>query len=221
MVRLKPSFATTFAVIAVAVHALLLPLLYFTLSSMRHHRNESQFVDRVRAFARMVADQLELGRVAASPKLTTDMLDTVILNSDGVYAELRTDAGVLRSELSRPGLRFPGEDDYAFGSHGDDIYYVSMVIRRDDGNAVLHLGFDEQPIETARGLVVAGHDDVRADAPNCRTNAADRIGHAVGAAARHAGYCAHRMKACAERVNLSTEFNQGGSEARSGHPTQP
>jgi signal transduction histidine kinase len=152
MDRLRASLATHFAVIAFAAHLLLLPPLYFGISAAVRSSYETQFVDRVRAFARMVTDQLELGRVVASPKLTLDILDSVILNGDGVYAEMRADSESLRSELSRRGVSFPAKEDFAFGAHGDDVYYVSMEIRRGEVNAVLRLGFDEQPtLQQIRG----------------------------------------------------------------------
>ncbi len=81
-----------------------------------------------------------------SPKVTTDLLDTVILNGDGVYARLGGPGLNLRSELNRPALRFPADQDFAFGQHGDEIYFISMpVVRSGDATLQLRLGFDERP----------------------------------------------------------------------------
>jgi signal transduction histidine kinase len=144
-----------FAVIAFAVQAILLPPLYLSLAAAVRRSYEDQFVENVRAFSRIIADQVELGHVADSPRLTLDLLDSVILGGDGVYAELRAGPDTLRSELSRPGIVFPTQQDFAFGAHDDNVYYLSMQLRREAQPVTLYLGFDE------RQTAVKIHDGVR------------------------------------------------------------
>ena len=145
MGRLRASLAASFAVTVFAVHAVLLPPLYLSLAAAVRHSYETQFVANVRAFARIVADQVEIGHVADSPRLVRDILDSVILSGDGIYADLRTGTTTVRSELSRPGMNFPVQDDFSFGAHGDQVYFLSMQIPRDGAASVLRLGFDERP----------------------------------------------------------------------------
>jgi signal transduction histidine kinase len=131
--------------VVLAGHGALFYILYTSLGTVVQHSHETLFVEKVRTFTRLVADQLEVSGVIDSPKLTNDLLDTVILNGDGLYAELSGSGLDVRSDLNRPKLRFRGEEDFAFGQHGDDIYFLRMPVRRGERNLQLILGFDERP----------------------------------------------------------------------------
>jgi hypothetical protein len=126
-------------------HAGVFAILYYCLGAVVQRRHETLFVEKVRTFSRLMADQLEVGGVLESPKATTDLLDTVILNADGVYAELAGPGMDLRSELNRPSLHFRPDQDFGFGQHGDDIYFISMPVVRGPTTLQLRLGFDERP----------------------------------------------------------------------------
>jgi signal transduction histidine kinase len=133
------------ATLVLGGHAVLFYFLYSGLGAVVQRSHETLFVEKVRTFSRLMADQLEVGTVIDSPRLTTDLLDTVILNGDGVYAELTGPTKDLRSELNRPGLHFPQQQDFAFGQHGRGIYFISMPVVRGDATLQLRLGFDERP----------------------------------------------------------------------------
>jgi signal transduction histidine kinase len=137
--------AAALATLVVAGYAALFAILYSSLGAVVQRSHETLFVEKVRTFSRLMADQLEVGGVLESPKATTDLLDTVILNADGVYAELVGPGVNLRSQLNRPQLVFRGEQDFAFGAHGDDIYFIIMPVVRGEGTLQLRLGFDERP----------------------------------------------------------------------------
>ena len=89
------------ATLVVVGYAGLFAILYSSLGAVVQHSHESLFVEKVRTFSRLMADQLEVGGVLESPKATADLLDTVILNGDGVYAELTGPTRNLRSELTK------------------------------------------------------------------------------------------------------------------------
>jgi signal transduction histidine kinase len=145
MARVRFGLAAAMVTLVLGGHAVLFYFLYSGLGAVVQRSHETLFVEKVRTFSRLMADQLEVGTAIDSPKLTTDLLDTVILNGDGVYAELTGPNKDLRSELNRPGLQFPEQQDFAFGQHGRDIYFISMPVVRGEGTLQLRLGFDERP----------------------------------------------------------------------------
>ena len=145
MARVRFGLAAAMTTLVVVGYAVLFYILYTSLGTVVQRSHETLFVEKVRTFSRLMADQLEVGTIIDSPKLTTDLLDTVILNGDGVYAELAGAGVSLRSELNRPRLEFRGEQDFAFGQHGDDIYFISMPVVRGPTTLQLRLGFDERP----------------------------------------------------------------------------
>ena len=145
MARVRFGLAAALATLVVLAHAVLFYFLYSSLGAVVQHSHEILFVQKARTFSRLMAEQLEVGIVIDSPKLTTDLLDTVILNADGVYAELTGPGVSLRSDLNRPGLVFRGGQDFVFGQHSDDIYFIIMPVVRGATTLRLRLGFDERP----------------------------------------------------------------------------
>ncbi len=135
------------ATLVLAGHAVLFYFLYSNLGAVVQHSYENLFVGKVRTFSRLIADQLEIGTAIDSAKLTTDLLDAVIINGDGVYADLVGPSLDLRSELNGRGLTFPAEQDFAFGQHGDHTYFISMPVVRGGAALLLRLGYDERPTD--------------------------------------------------------------------------
>jgi signal transduction histidine kinase len=142
---MKLRMSTALATVVVAGYAAVLPFLYESLSGVIQRSHEQLFVGNARTFARLLAQQAEVGQVLESAALTGKLLDTVVLNGDGVLAELRGDAGVVRSTLGMVGLQFPAEEDQFFGQHGDTVYFTKTLFRRGDHRYELRLGFDERP----------------------------------------------------------------------------
>lgn len=140
------------------IHAALLPPLYFGLMLIIRRSHTDAFVDQVRAHARVLADEFELGDARESPRRTRELLDSVILSGQGVYAELVDGQQAVRSALLPPNTgEFPG-DDFAFGYRGDGTYYLSQPVALGADPAMLRLGFDEsgtlEDIARARHRVV-------------------------------------------------------------------
>jgi signal transduction histidine kinase len=142
---MKLKMATALASAAVAGFAITLPSLYISLGNVIERSHELLFVENSRTFARLLAQQAEIGNALESEKLTSNLLDTAVLNGDGVFAELRSDAGVVRSELGTPGLKFPAHEDLAFGQHGDPTYFIKTPVEHGGRHYELRLGFDETP----------------------------------------------------------------------------
>jgi len=129
--------------VVLVIQAALLPLLFYRLLIIVEKSHADAFVDQVRTYGRILADQLEIGDVLSSPSRTSALLDSVILSGRGAYAEIVENGKALRSSLmARDATPYHG-DDFRFHSGGDHIYFISVVITKSSGNVVLRLGFDE------------------------------------------------------------------------------
>ena len=63
------------ATLVVVGYTVLFYILYSNLGAVVQQSHENLFVEKVRTFSRLMADQLEVGGVIESPKLTTDLLE--------------------------------------------------------------------------------------------------------------------------------------------------
>jgi len=138
----------------VAMHAVLLPVLYFSLGYVVRTSHERLFIDHARTFSRVVADQLELDAVAGSPGRISDLLDMAILNGEGVYAEYVDERGSIRSQLGPADVHLARKQDFNFGDNNDHIYFIKVPITTGERVAELRLGFDERPTEERIALAL-------------------------------------------------------------------
>ena len=142
------------ASVVLVIHAVLVPVLISGLQFIVKRSLADVFIDEVRSYSRLLADELELGDALVTRERTLTLLDSIILSGRVVYAEVVEDGQSLRSTLVAPELgHFPG-DDFEFGDHNDRIYYLSVPVSRKTGPVALRLGFDEsltwEHIERAR-----------------------------------------------------------------------
>jgi signal transduction histidine kinase len=145
MARLKTSFANVVAAYVVALHFVLLPALYYGLGYVIRKSHEDLFIEHARTFARVLADEFELGVALESASRTEDLLDLAIIHGDGRYAELTDGRRSIRSKLGSPNIKAPRRTDLTFNRNADDIYFVVLPIVHAGRSAELRLGFDEQP----------------------------------------------------------------------------
>jgi signal transduction histidine kinase len=145
MARLRRSFANVVAAYVVALHFILLPALYYGLGYVIRKSHEDLFIEHARTFARVLADEFELGVALESDSRTEDLLDLAIIHGDGRYAELTDGGRSIRSKLGSPNIKAPRRTDLVFNRNADDIYFVVLPIVHAGRNAELRLGFDEQP----------------------------------------------------------------------------
>jgi signal transduction histidine kinase len=146
------------ALVVLVIHAVLLPVLFYGLLFIVKQSLADTFIDEVRSYGRMLADELEVGDALASSVRTQTLLDSIILSGRVVYAEVVQDGSTLRSSLIPPELSvFPG-DDFKFEDHADHSYFLSVPINRGGRAPVLRLGFDETPtleqIDRARAQIL-------------------------------------------------------------------
>jgi HAMP domain-containing protein len=152
---MKSSLATRIVVVVMAMHAVVLPVLYYGLSVVVSRNQIDVFIQHVRTLSRNLAEELELGDAMESRQRVLDMLDLTVLNGDGVYAELMDNGNSIFSNLNVRGLSWPGKQDFSFGQRGDHTYYIEIPISRPGHVAVLRLGFDENP--TTEQIQLAMH----------------------------------------------------------------
>jgi signal transduction histidine kinase len=147
MVRLRTSFASYVTLCVVAVHIVLLPALFFGMGYVIRKSHEDLFVEHARTFARVLAEEFEVGVALDSHQRTEDLLDLAILHGEARYAELFDQGVGTRSRLGSPDIAVPRHTDLGFGQGGDDIYFIVLPIVHAGHSAELRLGFDELPAE--------------------------------------------------------------------------
>ena len=155
---MKTSLSTRIVVVVVAMHAVVLPALYYGLSVVVSRNHIDVFIQHVRSLSRNLAEELELGDAMNSQQRVLDMLDLTVLNGDGVYAELIDNGQPILSNLNAAHVRWPGKQDFSFGLRGDHTYFIEIPISRPAHVAELRLGFDEQP--TLEQIQLAMHQTV-------------------------------------------------------------
>jgi len=145
MARLSASFARFVTLWVVGVHLVLLPALYFGVGYVIRKSHEDLFVQHARTFARVLADEFEVGAALDSPAKTSDLLDLAIIHGEALYAELLDGDHSLRSELGSPDIKVVSRTDFGFAQGGDQVYFVVLPIERAGRSAELRVGFDERP----------------------------------------------------------------------------
>ncbi|MHB8721763.1 MAG: sensor histidine kinase [Steroidobacteraceae bacterium] len=144
MARLNASFAKFATLWVVGVHLILLPALYFGVGYIIRKSHEDSFVQHARTFARVLADELELGATLDSPAKTSDLLDLAIIHGEALYAELVNGDRSIRSDFGSPDIEVVSRTDLGFAQGGDGIYFVVLPIHHAGHSAELRVGFDER-----------------------------------------------------------------------------
>ncbi len=144
--------------VLLAVLAALLPFLYLGISGIVQEGYAEGFVNSVRTYSGLVADELEASDGASFDARAEALLDGAVLSGQVVFAEVTDGTRTLRSKIS-PGLGPVGRaDDFGFGDHGDQTYYITHSIKQGDRTLRVRMGFDEKPtlerIKSARRHVL-------------------------------------------------------------------
>jgi signal transduction histidine kinase len=155
MVRLRTSLAHYVTAWVVLVHVVLLPALFFGMGYVIRKSHEDLFVEHVRTFARVLAEEFEAGVALDSPERTEDLLDLAISHGEALYAELSDRGHTIRSQFGSANITAPRHTDLGFGQGGDGIYFIVLPIVHSGHSAELALGFDEQPTKDRIHLALA------------------------------------------------------------------
>ena len=128
------------------IHALLMPPLFYVISSTVERTMKDSFVDNVRNLAQIFVDRFErLGPDAAEQRIVA-FLDSAILSGQGRYAAIDIGGRTLASSVMSDQDAGLFREDFAFGEHDDNVYYLSLPVSGLTEPAVLKLGYDESPI---------------------------------------------------------------------------
>ncbi len=142
------TFLSTLAVrmilVGLTINAVLLPALFYGLLYIFKTNIEERFVNDVRVYSRFLAEFIELEGVVEDFDLVARLLDGAILGSEGVYAELIIGGERIKSKLQID-HEMVYKEDFKFGQHQDDVYFLSIQMQKPGKPVVLRMGFDEEP----------------------------------------------------------------------------
>jgi len=131
--------------VVLVIHAALVPLLYLGVTAIVTDGYAELFVNPARSYSQLAADELERGAPDDFERHAAELLDSVLLTGQVVFAEIIDGNRRIHSSLPSPIAPANPPDDFQFGAHGDEVYYISHTIKRPDRSVVLRLGFDESP----------------------------------------------------------------------------
>jgi len=141
-----------------AIHAVLLPLLSFGMLTVVRNVQQEIFTDHVRIYSRVFADMLQSNGQLADDERIVEALDSSILGGRSVYAVFQVGNRRLLSSIMNEYDAEKFVEDFSFGEHGDDVYYLAAPLVVGNTMAVLELGFDEVPtllaIQSARRTIL-------------------------------------------------------------------
>lgn len=147
MTRSTPSLVTVVTACIVALHSILLPALYYGVGLVIRNSHEELFVQNSRTFARVLADEFEVGAGLGSESRISDLLDLAIIHGEARYAELLTGDHAIHSQLGSRAITAPRHTDLGFQRGADHIYFIVLPIEHAGSTLELRLGFDEVPTE--------------------------------------------------------------------------
>lgn len=144
--------------IVLLIHAVLMPLLFFTLAEAVERNLANAFLDDARLYARFIADSIDDLDFDSGQDVVVEHLDSALLGGRIVYAALAYNDSVIASSLTDPHEFIQFREDFEFGEHGDETYYLSLPVESGYQTGILRLGFDETParehFETVRKSIV-------------------------------------------------------------------
>jgi signal transduction histidine kinase len=145
MERLVSSLRVRLIAVVLVILAALVPLLYLGVSAIVREGYAERFVNSLRVYSRLVADELEGLGEPDFERRATSLLDSVALSGQVVFAEISDGPRKLYSSILPPPVKVPPRDDFHFGDQGDQTYFITHTVNRGDRSMVLRLGFDEVP----------------------------------------------------------------------------
>ena len=144
MERLVSSLSVRLISVVLVILAALVPPLYLGVSAIVRDGYAERFVNSLRAYSRLVADELEAIDGPDFERRAVAVLDSAVLSGQVVFAEVRDGTHTLRSTIATP-VYAPPRDDFHFGDQGDQIYFITHTVNRSDHPVSVRLGFDEVP----------------------------------------------------------------------------
>jgi signal transduction histidine kinase len=138
------SLSGRMVLVVLLTHTVLLPALFYAVLAVVNNSEKETFIDNSRFYARVFADLFESNKPATDAHALR-LLDTAILSGRGVFATILVNDSILASSLMNENEGGLFREDFTFGEHGDDVYYLSIPVTIQGSVGVLRLGFDEVP----------------------------------------------------------------------------
>ena len=114
--------------ILLLTQAVLIPPLLYAITATVERAMSDIFVDDARSYGQVFAAELSVPEVLNETQRVVDLLDAAILGGHCIYASLQSGGTTVTSSLMGVGQIDEFRDDFAFGEHGDSVYYLSVPI---------------------------------------------------------------------------------------------
>ncbi len=135
----------------IIVHIMLTPLLFFGILLIVERSFESQFVDQVRNDTLLYSELLKPAVENQDTKKQASFFYETQFSGDVIFAEfLNNDASAIGTEMNGTKEPIIFREDFDFGQHADQIYFIAVQIFSDvDGRSlgILRLGYDELSVQ--------------------------------------------------------------------------
>ena len=145
MERLVNSLRVRLIGVVLVILAALVPPLYLGVSAIVREGYAERFVNSLRVYSRLMADELEALEEQDLDRRAIALLDSAVLSGQVLFAEIRDGTRVLHSSIATAPIRVPAQDDFYLGDHNDQVYFITHTVNRGDHSMTLRLGFDEVP----------------------------------------------------------------------------
>ena len=130
-----------------AIQALLLPPLFFIVDRAVYRTITNTFIDDVRLYSQVFVTEFSTLADADNAEQTVNLLDAALMGGHSSYAALQVGDEIRSSSLMTDSEIGEFREDFAFGDHGDHVYYLSVPVGDAVPMKILRLGFDERPVE--------------------------------------------------------------------------
>jgi signal transduction histidine kinase len=131
--------------VVLVILAALVPPLYLGVSAIVREGYAERFVNSLRAYSRLIADELETLDEADFDRHAVAVLDSAVVSGQIVFAEIRDRSRTLHSSIPTLSVNAPPRDDFHFGDQSDQAYFITHTVNRGNHSLALRLGFDEVP----------------------------------------------------------------------------
>lgn len=142
--RLSKGLIGRLMMVVVAIHTILVPLLFVGVLYIVKQGYESLFINQARSDSHMIA--VLAGRDLRPARLRM-LFEEVALSGSVVFWAIADTSGQTIASARGADVHASFQEDFFFNEHGDTTYYVSVPVNDEAGilRGVLRLGYDETP----------------------------------------------------------------------------
>ena len=133
------------------LHVLLTPMLFYGILLIVERSFESQFIDQVRNDSLLYASLMKPAAEIQNIQKQKAFLDEAQFSGHVVFVKFTNNDGVVvRADTVGSTVKTVFKEDFYFGEHADDIYYIAIQLFSDLDSRLLgslELGYDELSIQ--------------------------------------------------------------------------